>query len=238
MSSALLKTRWLVGHVLVVGFTIAFVLLGFWQLGRHFDQQDDNEVVEARIAAPPTELRLPIADPGEWELRRVVVSGRYDYQAQLELRPRAMGGRVGYDQVVPLVTSDGIVLVNRGFIADIEGSAREQSPPAPDMELVGTVRLSQGTSRFGPQNPAEGKLDSIARIDVERLNQQFDGRLYPVYLEVVGEDPAGGGLPTVLPDTPEPTSRPHLPYALQWWAFAGVVSIGWVLYVRKQFFSS
>jgi cytochrome oxidase assembly protein ShyY1 len=238
MPAVLLKPRWLTGHVLVVGFTAAFVALGFWQLGRHFDQKEANVLVEARIEAPPTGLRLPISDPEELELRQATVRGSYDYAAQLELRPRAQGGRVGYDQVVPLVTVDGVVLVNRGFIADADGSARLNPPTVAALEVVGTVRLSQGTSRFGPQNPEEGMLDSIARIDLDRLNSQFGGPLYPVYLDLVREQPEGGGLPTVIPARPEPTSRPHLPYALQWWAFAATVSIGWVLYLRKQFFTS
>lgn len=238
MASSLLKPRWLIGHVLVAGFAVAFTVLGFWQLGRHFDQKDSNVVVEARLAATPLELRLPIDSPEELELRQAGLQGRYDYGAQLELRPRARSGRVGYDQVVPLVLPDGILLVNRGFIADADGLARLQPPPAVELDLVGTVRLSQGTSRFGPQNPEEGVLATIARIDLDRLSGQFGNLLYPVYLDLSQEQPAAGGLPTVLPTRPEPTSRPHLPYALQWWAFASVVSIGWVLYLRKQFFTS
>ena len=238
MATSLLRGRWLVGHVLVAGFTALFVVLGFWQLGRHFDQKDTNLVVEARLAAAPVSLRLPVESPGDVELRQARVRGHYDYGAQLELRPRAQGGRVGYDQVVPLFVPDGIILVNRGFIADSSGSARQQAPSSVELELVGTVRLSQGTSRFGPQNPEEGELDTIVRMDLDRLEEQFGGQLYPVYLDLAEEQPEAGGPPTVLPIPPEPTSRPHLPYALQWWAFASVVSIGWALYLRKQFFTS
>ncbi|MGI9648285.1 MAG: SURF1 family protein [Acidimicrobiia bacterium] len=224
--------------MLVVGFTVAFVVLGFWQLGRHFDQKEINVVVEDRIQAAPTDLSPSTADPEQLELRPAVVRGHYDYASQLELRPRAQNGRVGYDQVVPLVTVDGVVLVNRGFIADADGSARLQPPATTTLEVIGTIRLSHGTSRFGPQNPETGALESIARLDIDRLNAQFDGLLYPVFLDLIREQPEAGGLATVLPVPPEPTSRPHLPYALQWWSFAAVVSIGWILYLRKQFFTS
>lgn len=236
MSSPLLKSRWLVGHVIVLILTVLFVALGFWQLGRHFDQRSDNAVVEAKIAAAPVTLP-PRGDAAALELQQVTVVGRYDYPSQLELRPRVRNGRVGYEQVVPLQTSGGIVLVNRGFIPDADGAARDFLQFPGEISVRGTVRLNQGTSRFGPQNPPEGTLSVIARIDTGRLNAQFGGVLYSIYLDLVSESPEPGGLATVAPLLPEPTSRPHLPYAVQWWSFALIASVGWVVYLRRQFFS-
>jgi len=238
MSSPLLKPRWLSGHVLVVSLTISFVLLGFWQLDRHFQQNADNAEVGARVAAEPVDLGQAVGSPSELEFRRVFVSGRYRYEAQLELRPRARNGQVGYDQIVPLDTDAGIVLVNRGFIADAAGTARLVAQSQTPVLVTGTVRPSEGTSRFGPQNRETGVLDTIARIDLDRLNPQFQEALYPVYLDLISEQPDPGGLPTALPSQPEPTSRPNLLYAVQWWAFAAIASIGWVVYLRKQFFAS
>jgi len=234
-SSPLLKPRWLVGHVLVVLITIGFTLLGVWQLGRHFQQQDDNRVLESKLAEPP--IGVAELDDSDVESRTAVVSGEYDYQRQLELRPRARNGQVGYDQIVPLRTDGAVVLVNRGFIPDAAGSARQQPPPTVAVTVTGTVRLSRAPSSLGPQNPATGILDTIARVDIDRLNPQFDNVLAPVYLDLISEAPNAGGISTVMPEPPEPTSRPNLPYAVQWWAFAGVVSVGWFLYLRKQFFT-
>ena len=237
MSSPLLKPRWLVGHVLVTGLTIAFIFLGFWQLDRHFQQREENAFLESRLAAGPVDLGgfdEPIEDI---EFRQVRVSGRYDYDAQLDLRPRARNGQVGYEQVVPLETTFGLVLVNRGFIADATGSARATPQAAGLIEVTGTARLSQGESRFGPQNPDEGVLEVIARIDLDRLNPQFGNALFPAYLELIAESPDPGGLRTVLLPEPLPANRPHVLYAIQWWAFAAIATVGWLLYLRKQFFT-
>lgn len=237
MSSPLLKPRWLIGHALVVAFTALFLVLGFWQLGRHFDQQERNVVVAGQIAAPPVELPSPGAVDDSYELRAVQATGQYDFSGQLELRPRVVNGRTGFNQIVPLITNAGTILVNRGFIAD--ASPTGAAPPAGNrVTVTGTVRLDQGSSRFGPQNPPSGVLETIARIDLDRLAGQFDGPLYPVYLDLVAEEPPAGGPATLLPDPPGTTTRPHLPYAVQWWAFAAVVTVGWVLYLRKQFFAS
>ena len=234
MASSLLKPRWLAGHLIVLVLAFAFIALGFWQLGRHFDQREENAVVEAQLEQGPVPLLLDASDPAALELRPVVVTGRYDYLRQLELRPRAANGRVGYNQVVPLVVEEGVVLVNRGFIADADGIASQASQVAGDVTVTGTVRLSQGTSRFGPQNLETGELSTIARVDLDRLNLQFGGSLLPLYLDLLDEQPTAGGIPTVLPQPPAPTSRPHLPYALQWWLFAMVVTVGWAAYIRTQ----
>lgn len=235
MTSPLLKPRWLVGHVVVVALSVAFVALGFWQLGRHESQRIDNRQIETKLSAPLVVLdSTTAADPAN-ELRRAVVTGEYRFGVQLELRPRVRNGQVGYEQVVPLSTADGAVLVNRGFIADADGAARDNPQRTGTVRVTGTVRASQGTSRFGPQNPDSGILTTIARIDTDRLSPQFGDELYPVYLDLVEESPDPGGLPTVVPAVPAPTNRPHLLYAIQWWAFAGIASIGWLIYLRKQF---
>jgi cytochrome oxidase assembly protein ShyY1 len=233
MSTSLLKPRWLVGHALVVGLTVAFTFLGFWQLDRHYQQREDNRVLQTRLGAAPIEYEK-LTDPAGAELGRVVATGRYDYSGQLELRPRARNGQVGYDQVVPLYTGTGVILVNRGFIADAVGVARQEPGADREVQVTGTVRLSQGVSRFGPQNPDGGILETIARIDIERLNPQFGDRLAAFYVDLISEQPDIGGLPTVLPALPEPTNRPNFLYSLQWWAFAGIASVGWIIFLRKQ----
>lgn len=236
MSSPLLKPRWLTGHALVVGLTVAFVFLGFWQLSRHFDQRDDNAFLEERLAANPVDLEDLAGTAAQLEFRQAIITGRYDYGAQLELRPKVRSGVAGYEQIIPLETSEGVVLVNRGFIAESAGSARLVLQLESEITVTGTIRASQGTSRFGPQNPDTGALDSIARVDIERLNTQFTGALVPAYLDLISEQPPAGGLPSVPPLVPATTTRPNLPYAIQWWAFAAVVSVGWVIYLRKELY--
>jgi cytochrome oxidase assembly protein ShyY1 len=46
---------WLFSHVLALALAILFVNFGFWQLGRHQDRRDLNELIENR-ANPPAGL--------------------------------------------------------------------------------------------------------------------------------------------------------------------------------------
>lgn len=237
MSSPLLKPRWLIGHVLVVLFAAGFIVLGFWQLARHDDQRRANARLERALAEAPAALGGLEGDPADAKDRRVTVTGTYDYTSQLEQRPRSRNGTLGYNQVIPLVADVGVVLVNRGFLPDDSEPVAGVPQFEGTITVTGTVRPSQGRSAFGPQNSDEGALTTIARIDIDRLNSQFEGALYPVYLDLISEAPDPGGLPTVVPEPPSPSNRPNLLYAIQWFLFAAIAGVGWVLYLRKQFFT-
>lgn len=235
MASVLLKPRWLIGHLLVVLFSLVFIGLGFWQLNRHDDQRLANALLEQAQSAPITDLEAAGRPLSGLYLTRVALTGTYDYSRQLERRPRTVEGRIGFDAVVPLVADSVTVLVNRGFIPD------ENAPAAVpiregEVRITGWLRMSQARSSLGPQNPPTGDLSTIARIDIERLEPQFAEGLFPGYLDLISESPSPGGVPTLLPEPITPSNRPNLIYAYQWFAFAGIASVGWFLYLRKQFF--
>lgn len=237
MASPLLKPRWLLGHLLVVFFSVLFIALGFWQLDRHDGQRFSNILVEQAQAAPVTDLNTYNGPTIGLFLHRVSATGTYDYSRQLERRPRSLNGRIGFDAVTPLVTDSQTILVNRGFIPD-------ENPPAGVSQYSGAItvtgwyQLSEGTSSLGPQNPDDGVLTTIARIDTDRLAPQFEEGLASFYLDMVSESPSAGGIPTVLPEPVGLSTRPHLLYAWQWFAFAAIASVGWILYLRKQFFGT
>ncbi len=235
MASPLLKSRWLVGHLLVVLFSLTFVGLGLWQLDRHDQQRVANALLEEKLATAPTDLDTFRGSTADLLSTRVIVAGTYDYSRQLERRPRSLNGRVGFDAVTPLVTSSDTILVNRGFIPD-ENQPTGVPTYSGRLTVTGWLRPSQGTSSLGPQNPDDGVLSTIARIDIARLAPQFEEGLFGFYIDLVGELPAAGGIPTLVPKPPSLTNRPNFLYAIQWFAFTAIASIGWVLYLRKQFF--
>ncbi len=236
MESPLLKPRWLVGHLLVVAFSVVFVGLGLWQLDRHDSQRFDNTLIEQARSAPITDLNNYQGPTEGLLLQRVSATGFYDYGRQLERRPRTINGRIGFDAVTPLVSTSETILVNRGFIPDDDPPAANPTNPG-ELTVTGWLVKSQGTSSFGPQNPDKGDLSIIARIDISRLAPQFEEGLLPAYIDLISESPSAGGVPTVFPEPVSPTKRPNLLYAYQWFTFAVIASGGWVIYLRKQFFA-
>lgn len=226
MTSTLAVLRrpvWAIGTVICIVLVLLFVRLGFWQLERLDERKERNERIESRMDLPAEPVE--VADD---EYRRVVVEGRWDDDATVFIRSRSYRGRPGYHVVTPVVLDGGdeAVLVNRGWVPDSE------APPVDGEALVeGIVRAPQVRGSFGPRDPEEGELTQLARLDVARVQQQYDRRLLPRYVELQAEPGVEPPYPVEPPDLGEGS---HLSYAGQWFIFATIGAVGWVILLRRQ----
>jgi len=82
------------------------------------------------------------------------------------------------------------------------------------------------TGRVGAKDPAEGILEKVFWVDVERLSQQIPYELDPAYIRLKSQIPAQTGEYPVPAPIPELSNGPHIDYALQWFAFALVTICG------------
>jgi surfeit locus 1 family protein len=207
-----------------------------WQLRRHDEFAALDARLEARIAAEPLTLdaarRMPV---DEVEFNRVVVTGTYDPAGEIVLQARSFKGRSGHNVLTPLVDADGTaVLVNRGWVPiDIEGPpVVGAEPTSGEVTIVGIAQDTEVRQGLGPVDPAEGSLERVSRVDLELIEAQSDYPLESFYLQLVSPEPEDG-FPLVL-DPPEPGSGPpNLSYSIQWFAFTGVVAIGYPLLLRS-----
>jgi cytochrome oxidase assembly protein ShyY1 len=243
--SFLVKPRWLVLTVVVVVVTIAMVMAGFWQLRRLGERRDRNAVIEARTAAPAVPATDALstgqsfdeaAAAAEW--RTLTATGTYDAERGVLVRNRSLDGAPGYHVITPLVLDDGrALLVNRGWIplAPTAGQSPEApAPPAGEVTVEGRARATQQRGALGPRDPAEGVLSEVARVDIARLARQLPYPVLPAYVELTGQTPAApSAFPRTIPP-PELDEGPHLAYAVQWFIFATLAVIGWVVLVRRQ----
>ena len=232
----LLRPRWLAFHALVVVGVVVMINLGFWQLRRLDDRQAFNALIEARYDQPPVpidELLVPGVDPDDVSWRPVTASGIYRPDESLLVVNRSQNGRAGVNAVVPLeLDDDRIVLVNRGFVpltVDPPPAA-----PAGEVDVLGRLRPAEERRLGQLSDPSDGELDEVQRLDLDRLDAQFDGRLAPMYVDLIESSPAeadGFPEPVIAPDLSEGN---HLSYAVQWFIFAIAVVVGWVLAVRRS----
>jgi len=230
------RPLWLVGHLIAVAAIVLFVALGLWQLSRHEDRSALDARLSDRLAAQPLDLTAARAmSPDEVDLRRVTVTGSYDRAAEVILQARSFNGRSGHNVLTPLVLADGVaVIVNRGWVPiDVEGPpVTGADPPAGELTLVGVARKTEERRGLGPVDPADGVLDRVSRVDIVRLALQTSYPLESFYLQLISTG-AEGQFPLVL-DAPAPGGGPpHLAYAVQWFAFAGVVLVGYPLLLRS-----
>ncbi len=230
--------RWLAAHAVVAVVAVLFVSLGFWQLRRLEERRLDNQVLALRLAAPPTDLDLVLESLGEdvaaSEYLRVTTSGIFDPTAQVLLRSRTFEGQAGFHVVTPLVRPGGAaVLVNRGWIP----LQLEESPPAPapgTVTVEAVVRLTQTRPALGPADPSQGVLTQFNRVDIPRIEQQSPYDLYPVYLDLIGQQPGQpDGLPVSVGLPSAADEGNHLAYAIQWFSFALIGLVGYAALVRK-----
>ncbi len=230
----LTRPRWIAFHLLVIALVVLMVNLGFWQLRRYHERHDANVALAERSTAPAVPVtEIPDRDVAGAEWRTVTATGRYDAAGEVLVRNRSFNGAAGFHVVTPLVAGDGTaVLVNRGWIP-VTDEAAVPPPTAGTVSIEGRVRVTQVRGSFGPQDPPEGTLTRVARIDVARLQQQLPYPVRPFYVELTAQQPPAGDLPLLIP-LPERDDGPHLSYAVQWWIFSACAVVGWVVVVRKS----
>jgi surfeit locus 1 family protein len=234
----LLAPRWLVAHVAVVALAILFINLGFWQLRRLEERQLENTVGESRFAAEAVDLRVLLDSAGDdrdsLEFRRATSTGVFQAADEVLIRSQVHQGVAGFHVITPLLGEGGTaVLVNRGWVPlDVdEAPATAVPPPDGTVTMTGWVRPSQTRGALGPSDPDEGRLETLSRVDIDRIQQQVPYELEPVYLSSL--DDLAGDLPIAAPAPSFDDEGPHLAYAIQWFSFALIGLIGYFFLIRR-----
>lgn len=239
-----LRPWWIVSHLFVAALVVLMVSLGFWQLRRLDEVRDRNERLAERIAAAPVPIDdlVPAGDDGDLDAvvdRQATATGTYRPDEQVLIRGRSLDDRPGSWVVVPLELDDGrVVAVNRGWISNdgrYTAVPDEYVVPSDEVDLTGLLHPTQTRGTLGASDPEDGVVNSLARIDLDRLDEQVEGDLLPVWLQLTEPEPgAPDPSPTVLglPDVDDEGS--HLSYAAQWFIFATIAGCGYPLILRRR----
>ncbi len=205
-----------------------FAALGVWQVERLHWKHALIARVDRRIHAPavpaPSRSDWPNVNDVRDGYRHVEANGQYlpgrdtQVQALTELGP-------GNWVLSPLRTTGGVVLVNRGFVAD---DATATSPPPGDVRVTGLLRISEPNGRVLRRNdPAHGRWYSRDVAAIARARGLAD--VAPYFIDADGPPgatgwPRGGMTVVHFRDA-------HLQYALTWFALAllSVFAGGYVL---------
>ncbi len=230
---------WLLGHLVALVAVVGFVLLGMWQLDRHSARSRLDAVLAERIEADPVPLEtlLPLADPERIEFLPVAATGTYMTGAEVVLQARSLGGISGHEVLTPLRLADGcVVIVDRGWVEIDAGDppVAGAEPPAGDVTVTGWLRATQVRRGVGPTDPPTGVLARISRVDLARLATQIDAEVQPMWVQLsTQEPPQPGPYPRPVPPPAPGDGPPHLSYAVQWFAFAAVVVVGYPVLLTR-----
>lgn len=227
--------RWLALAAFVIGLSVAFVNLGYWQLDRLDQRRARNQAVVAHEDSPVVEFGdvfgRPISEQDQWQRARV--TGTFDADHQFLVRYRSNAGVTGYEVVTPLRTDAGrAVLVDRGFAQRPAGQDFPSvipPPPAGTVTVVGHVRRSEQ----GNPEAVEPNGNQVRLINAEALGRALPYPVVDGYLGALTMTPEQtGGLVPVSP--PELTEGSHLAYAVQWFMFTGIAGIGLIVLIRSD----
>lgn len=238
----LLKPRWILSHVLVLALVVVLVNLGLWQLHRLDEKRDFNALVESRTdlpAKPVAEVLPASAGFDEADVvvyRTVTAEGTYVPDEAVIVRSRTYQSESGAWLLTPLRLDDGTaVLVNRGWVPIQAGleSQPEWAPPTGPVRVEGLLVPTQVRGRFGATDPEGERLETVARADVGRIQEQVDEDLIPAVLQLETQEPGQRGDFPVAIGPPELSEGPHLNYAGQWFIFATIAAVGYPLMLRR-----
>jgi cytochrome oxidase assembly protein ShyY1 len=242
----LFTPRWLSLLVIAALAVPGCTELAFWQLHRLHHAQRHNELIRTNSHEPAADVAQLMSVGGtvstgrQW--RTVTVTGRYDLTHTLLVRNRSRDGAPGFHVLSPVVTAAGpAVLVDRGWVGvpDAGGAPAIPTTAAGEVHVTGLLRPTETQSRRGPRDAADVPAGQVVKIDVPRIAPSLPYPVYGGYLQLRAQDPAApvvDGLSSPSPDDlpGSSTEMLHLAYASQWFVFAGIGPIGFVLLARRE----
>lgn len=213
--------------LVVLGATLlaaaATARLGLWQWERATQKEAWQAAIDARAVQPPVgaeELTASARNGGDALLhRQAQLRGRWLVERTVFLDNRVMNARPGFVVVTPLAWPDGVVLVQRGWIAR-DAAERTRLPalatPAGEVEVRG--RVAPAPSRlYEFDAAASGPIRQ--NLDLADFARETGLPLLPVtLLEHTGPDAD----PALQRDWLRPAADAHknYGYAAQWWAMS------------------
>ncbi|WP_058954915.1 SURF1 family cytochrome oxidase biogenesis protein [Kocuria rhizophila] len=235
--SFLTTPAWIGWFLMACAAAVVCLFLAQWQMSRNDHLVAENTKITNNYDAPAYDPArgLPLFqdydDSATWHPVRL--EGTYLPEDTVLIRNRPHDGRVGYDVLVPLRTTEGpVVAVNRGWIPTDDSAngmpSAVPAPPAGTVTVTARLRPSEATvDRGAPEGQA-------ASIDLPALSSRWGEDLATGgYGDLVSEDPSAAHTPQPG-ERPEVSYGPHLSYSMQWYAFAVLVFVAYGYSARQH----
>ena len=236
-----------IGTLIVLVVAASCIRLGLWQLDRLEQRQARNALADARMRQPPVDVAGLGDDTAGAAYRRIRVSGSCvgDY---IILASRSRHGAPGVHLLCHFRTDGGRdVLLDRGWLPSADARTVEPSrlgaPPRDTTVEALAIPFPEGEARtaVGVTTPvledvgggvelAEPTPRAIYRLNRAQAVAVTGVPLGAWYAQAVGPDDAF----PIPADPPDLGEGPHLGYAVQWFSFAAIALIGWLVIVGRR----
>ncbi|MET0292239.1 MAG: SURF1 family protein [Steroidobacteraceae bacterium] len=213
-------------------FSLLFSGLGVWQVQRLAWKRDLIARVDARVHAPPVlpppSRDWPAFDATSSEFARVEVRGIFRHDRETRVDALTERG-AGIWLLTPLETTDGTILVNRGFVP----AEQHEAPFRPEGEVTITRLLRPSEPEGRVLRPNEPRADRWFSRDISAIAAvRGIADVAPFFIDAEatpnqGDSPVGGL--TVVQ-----FRNAHLMYAATWFGLAALCVFGLVLLRREH----
>ncbi len=258
MTSAASNRLTLIALILLATVAVVCILLGRWQLERADQRREIAAAIEAGRRAPALSLTPGVSRDALLAWRPAVAQGQWRPEWSVLLDNRNMDGKPGLWLATPLMLDEKTaVLVLRGWIErPIANRPSPKIKTATDLERVEgelAIRVPRLFELWSSQPDAETALPNdwkgIEPSDRASVDTALLPRLQNLALESYAERTGLVLLPTVLMQSsdeandglkriwPEPSldADKNVGYAVQWFGFAGIVLIAFLVIVWRRF---
>lgn len=228
---------WLALLVTLLAMAIC-VRLGFWQLERAAEKTAYLATVEQTRQQAPAALSEVLSRPDP-HLMPVTVSGYFNNDRNVLLDNRMYQQRAGYYVLTPFSTDQGqYLLVNRGWLE--RALERKFLPSIAPIEghqtLTGHLYRPSQAFVLNHDIDSTENLLLVQAIDLAQLGEQLGLEFVPFEFRIDGEQALGEQQETLVRVWPQQVMGPntHYGYAIQWFSFAAIALIVFVLASRRK----
>ncbi len=217
-------------------------LLARWQWHRREQRLAYNAPIIANYDRDPVSAQTVLGDKrlaADELWTPVHLQGHYVPEATTLVRNRPQLGQAAYEVLVPLVTAQGVVIVDRGWLPTGRTAERPDEIPAPPSGQITVTARVLGPESADDREAPLGEAYRIAPQDLaEAMARRSQGAftasdvLTAGYLQLASERPAAatGPVPFARPQIDE---GPHLSYSVQWVIF-GIGAIAGVVVLARR----
>ena len=215
----------LFGTIMAVLGIVLFSSLGVWQASRASEKLQLQEMIDARAANAPVDLKSVLSDLENNIFARVIASGYYLSQHEILIDNQVHKGQAGYHLVSPLQLDNGaVILVDRGWIPT--GRDRNVLPsidtPKSRVELKGTLALPKSKPALVLDNSEQQASKLWPYLDLEKY-QEHSGLAVLPFIMLLSDQSQD----KTIRDWPKYDAKAgmHIGYSIQWFAFAVIVLV-------------